>query len=80
MCSNGTELKTLAAPYSSTTRLRNTLLLDGLSSKVIFSFSIKEITQASKLAVPWQSVAQILRGRKKGLKFSLSGSLLGFPF
>lgn len=58
------ELQTRATPHSSTARLRNKLLSDVVSSKVVFSFYIKEITQASKLAVPWQSVTQIL-GRRE---------------
>ena len=53
------ESQTLSAPHFST-RLRNILSFDGISSKLAFSFQTRDITQASKLVVSWQRVTQFL--------------------
>lgn len=73
------ESQTQATPHSSATRLKNILFSDVVSSKVVFSFYIKVVTQASKLAVPWQSVTQIL-GRRKDEYSVFSGLFWGSLF
>ena len=68
------ESQTLSAPHFST-RLRNILLFDGISSKLAFSFQTREITQASKLVVSWQRVTQFLEEGNESLCIEIQCSM-----